>query len=92
MYFMQDPRSALRDSHDRNLEDLFALLRHPSISALPDHRDDVRQTAEALADLMRSYGIEHVRVHETAGHPIVYGDYLHAPGRPTALVYGHYDV
>lgn len=89
---MVAPGERLRLSHDRNLSDLFTLLRHPSISALPDHRQDVRAAAQALAGLMGEYGIENVEVIDTPGHPVVYGEYLHAPGRPTALVYGHYDV
>ena len=81
------------DAHrDERLERLKAFLRIPSISALPEHAPDVRRAAEWLADELRSAGIENVDVSETGGHPIVYGDWLHAEGAPTVIVYGHYDV
>ena len=67
-------------------------LRIPSISALPEHAHDVRRAADWLAGAMTAAGIEHVAVEETGGHPVVYGDWLHADGAPTVLVYGHYDV
>ena len=73
---------------DRYLE----FVRIPSISALPDHAADCRAAAEWLAEDMRSAGIEHVSIDETGGHPVVYGDWLHAAASPTAIVYGHYDV
>ena len=68
------------------------LLRIPSISALPQHADDCRRTAQWLVDALTRAGIEHAEVAETGGHPVVYGDWLHAAGAPTILVYGHYDV
>ncbi len=79
-------------SQDRFLEELKALLRIPSISTLPEHAGDVRRAAEFLAADLRRIGMEHVEVIETAGHPLVYADWLHAEGRPTCLAYGHYDV
>ncbi len=93
---MTDPNAAL-DAHldatlDARLESYKAFLRIPSISALPAHAADCRAAAEWLADAMRTAGIEHVEVCETSGHPLVYGDWLHAEGAPTILVYGHYDV
>src|SRR5437763_10080471 len=78
---------------DRIVESLLEWLRIPSISAHPDHADDVRRSAEFTAQLMRNAGLEHVEVLETAGAPSVYGDHLHAgDGAPRALVYGHHDV
>jgi acetylornithine deacetylase/succinyl-diaminopimelate desuccinylase-like protein len=74
------------------LEELKDFLRIPSISTLPESAAEVRRAADWLADHMRSIGLEHVRVDETAGHPVVAADWLHAPGKPTVLVYGHYDV
>ena len=68
------------------------LLRIPSISALPQHAADCRRAAEWLVDALTRVGVEHAEVAETGGHPVVYGDWLHAPGAPTVLVYGHYDV
>ena len=82
----------LARTRERRLESYKALLRIPSISALPEHAADCRATAEAIAADLRTIGIEHVEVAETGGHPVVYGDWLHAPGAPTVIVYGHYDV
>ena len=67
-------------------------LRIPSISAIPAHADDCRRAATWLAEALRTAGLEHVEVAETGGHPVVYGDWLHAEGAATILVYGHYDV
>src|SRR3954471_15182656 len=78
---------------DRITETLFSWLRIPSISAQPDHADDVRASAEFTADLLRDAGLENVTVIETAGAPAVYGDWLHAgPDPPTVVAYGHHDV
>ena len=81
-----------RENHARFLEELKALLRIPSISTLPEHSGDVRRAAEFLASELRRIGMENVRLIETAGHPLVYADWLHAAGKPTCLCYGHYDV
>jgi len=82
----------LEPRREERLERLKAFLRIPSISALPQHAPDVRRAAEWLADEMRAAGIQNVEVSETSGHPMVYGDWLHAAGAPTVVVYGHYDV
>ena len=74
------------------IDDLKALVRIPSVSTDPAHKADVAAAAEWVAARMRAAGIEHVAVMPTAGHPIVYGDWLHAPGKPTVLFYGHFDV
>ncbi|MBK5289108.1 MAG: dipeptidase [Acidimicrobiia bacterium] len=71
---------------------LDAWLRIPAISADPSHRDDVRASAEWCAGEMRTAGLERVQLLETAGHPAVYGEWLHASDAPTVLVYGHHDV
>ncbi len=76
----------------RLLDELFALIRIPSVSTLPEHAADVARAAEFTAEKMRQAGLENVEVIPTAGHPLVYGDWLHAPGKPTVLCYGHYDV
>jgi acetylornithine deacetylase/succinyl-diaminopimelate desuccinylase-like protein len=77
---------------DRFLEELFALLRVPSISTLPEHVGDVRHVAEMLVAELKRIGMENVKLIETEGHPLVYADWLHADGKPTCLCYGHYDV
>lgn len=74
------------------VETLLDFLRIPSISALPDHADDVQQAAVWVADRLQASGIEHVEIMPTEGHPVVYGDWLHAPNQPTILIYGHFDV
>ena len=74
------------------LADFVEFLRIPSISALPEHAPDMRRAAEWLARRLREAGLEHVSVEQTGGHPVVYADWLHAEGAPTALVYAHYDV
>jgi acetylornithine deacetylase/succinyl-diaminopimelate desuccinylase-like protein len=79
-------------NREARLESLFELLRIPSISTLPEHEPDVRRAAAWIADELTRIGLEHAEVSETAGHPMVYADWLHAEGAPTILVYCHYDV
>jgi acetylornithine deacetylase/succinyl-diaminopimelate desuccinylase-like protein len=81
-----------RQNYPRFLDELKSLLRIPSVSTLPEHAGDCRSAAELLAADLGKIGMENVRLIETAGHPLVYADWLHAPGKPTALTYGHYDV
>ncbi|MFP5234957.1 MAG: dipeptidase [Acidobacteriota bacterium] len=81
-----------RTNHPRFLNELKDLLRIPSISTLPEHAADCRKTAQTLAAELRRIGMEHVRLIEGQGHPLVYADWLHAAGKPTVLTYGHYDV
>jgi len=77
---------------DRFLEELFELLRIPSVSADPAHAGDVVRCAEAVAEALRKAGATGVEVLPTAGYPVVYGERLVDPQAPTVLVYGHYDV
>ncbi len=79
-------------SHDRFLQELKAFLSIPSVSTLPDHKPDVERACGFVAERLRAAGIENVERIPTAGHPLVYGEWLKAPGRPTVLCYGHYDV
>jgi acetylornithine deacetylase/succinyl-diaminopimelate desuccinylase-like protein len=81
-----------RQNHPRFLNELKDLLRIPSVSTLPEHQSDCRRAAEALAAELTRIGMEHARLLETEGHPMVYADWLHAAGKPTVLFYGHYDV
>ena len=82
----------LEQNRDRFVEDLKDALRIPSVSAQPKHKEDVKRCAEHLANHLRALGMTRVEVVPTAGHPIVYAEWTGAPGKPTALVYGHYDV
>ncbi len=84
--------SYLASNQDRFQEELFEFLRIPSISALPENAADVQAAAEWVAARMGQAGIENVEILPTEGHPVVYGDWLHAPGKPTILIYGHFDV
>jgi acetylornithine deacetylase/succinyl-diaminopimelate desuccinylase-like protein len=81
-----------KENNDDHLEELKEFLRIPSISAVTGHQPDIRRCADWLADALRRSGLENIEIMPTAGHPVVYADWLHAPGKPTVLVYGHYDV
>jgi acetylornithine deacetylase/succinyl-diaminopimelate desuccinylase-like protein len=87
----------IHTNRDRYIAELKTYLAIPSISALPAHQADVKRCAEWTADEMRRIGLENVRLIETPGNPVVYGDWLHASRAeggpaPTILFYGHYDV
>jgi acetylornithine deacetylase/succinyl-diaminopimelate desuccinylase-like protein len=84
--------SHLAETRGARYESYLSFLRIPSISALPDHAPDCRAAARWLTDALTTAGLEHAELLETGGHPVVYADWLHAPGAPTVLVYGHYDV
>jgi acetylornithine deacetylase/succinyl-diaminopimelate desuccinylase-like protein len=79
-------------NRDRYIDEMKKYLAIPSISALPEHKGDVRQCAEWTRDEMQRIGLNNCRLEETPGHPVVYGEWLGAPGAPTILFYGHYDV
>jgi acetylornithine deacetylase/succinyl-diaminopimelate desuccinylase-like protein len=79
-------------NRDRYIDEMKRYLAIPSISALPEHKGDVRACAEWTRDEMQRIGLQQCRLEETPGHPVVYGEWLGAPGAPTILFYGHYDV
>ncbi len=81
-----------RQNYSSFLDDLKALLRIPSISTLPEHKDDCRRAAESLAVELKRIGMDNARLIDTECHPLVYADWLHATGKPTVLIYAHYDV
>src|SRR6201992_4126256 len=89
---MEQIRQYIEDNKQRLLDELFELLRFPSVSADPKYRPDVLNTAEHVAKKLRDAGADNVEVCETAGYPIVYGEKIIDPSKPTVLVYGHYDV
>ncbi len=82
---------AKKNEH-RFLEELKVLLRIPSVSTVPEHRLDIDRAAGFIVSELKRIGLEHVEAIPTAGHPLVYADWLHAAGKPTVLFYAHYDV
>lgn len=92
MSHLQALTSYFETKRDEHLDELKEFLRIPSVSALSDHKSDMQTAAAWLADSLTKAGLEHVSIDETKGHPVVYADWLHAEGKPTILVYGHYDV
>jgi acetylornithine deacetylase/succinyl-diaminopimelate desuccinylase-like protein len=82
----------INTNRDKYVEQLKEYLAIPSISALPQHQADVKRCAEWTADEMRRIGMQNVKLIDTPGFPVVYGDWVNAPGAPTILFYGHYDV
>ena len=86
------PLEYLATHQDRSLRELIEFARIPSVSADPKHQTDIATASEWVADQLRQAGPIKVRSISTAGNPVVYGEWLGAPGAPTLLIYGHYDV
>lgn len=82
----------LTTNRQLHLDQLMEFLRIPSISALPAHMPDVQRAAQWLQDRLKQAGIESVQILPTGAHPVVYGEWLRAPGKPTVLIYGHFDT
>ncbi|HCA80237.1 MAG TPA: dipeptidase [Bacteroidetes bacterium] len=89
---MQQLLAYLEANRERTLAELKEFISIPSVSSQSDHADDMRRCAEWISAHLKAIGLEHVQVMETAGHPLVYADWLGAPEAPTVLLYGHYDV
>lgn len=87
-----DWRQYLAANQERFEQELLDFLRIPSISALPAHAADVERAAQWVAGRVAQAGMEHVAIMATGGHPVVYADWLHAPGQPTLMIYGHFDT
>ncbi len=85
-------REYLAENRDRFLAELLDFVRIPSVSSLPEHAGDVQRAAEWVATRLQAADIEGVQILATGGHPVVYGEWLHAPGKPTIMIYGHFDV
>jgi len=79
-------------ARERYLEEFLEFLRIPSISTLSEHKPDIARCAEWLTGQLSRAGMKRVEIMPTGGHPLVYGECLEAPGKPTVLIYGHYDV
>jgi acetylornithine deacetylase/succinyl-diaminopimelate desuccinylase-like protein len=84
--------SYLDQQKSQHLEDLLDFLRIASISSLPEHAQEVKRAGQWVADRLVKAGIEGVQVLQTGGHPVVYGEWLHADGKPTIMIYGHFDT
>ncbi|MGO4348480.1 dipeptidase [Paenibacillus sp. MCAF9] len=84
--------SYFQNLREQHLDELKQFLTIPSISALSTHKNGMNEAAKWVAAKLEKAGLENVEIHPTAGHPIVYAEHIHAPGKPTVLIYGHYDV
>lgn len=82
----------IQSNQNLYVEELKTFLRIPSISTLPENKEDMKHCAAFVADKLQQAGMSRVEIFPTEGHPIVYGEWLGAPGKPTVLIYGHYDV
>lgn len=89
---MQKTQNYIQESKDRFLQELIELLKIPTVSADSAYAQEVIRGAEKVAEFLTAAGAENVEICKTAGHPIVYGEKIVDPSRPTVLVYGHYDV
>jgi acetylornithine deacetylase/succinyl-diaminopimelate desuccinylase-like protein len=86
------PEEFLEETREQGLRELEDFLRIPSISSQPERAADVRRAADHLVEQYERIGLQNAGIIETAGHPVVYADWLKAPSKPTVLLYGHYDV
>lgn len=89
---MQEVTTYIQNNKDKFIGELKDFLRIQSISTLPEHKEAINTAAEFVAGKLKAAGISRVNIFKTEGHPIVYGEWLGAPGKPTVLIYGHYDV
>ncbi|MFQ5791615.1 MAG: dipeptidase, partial [Acidobacteriota bacterium] len=89
---MEKVADFIQANGDRYVEELREFCAIPSVSARSEHKGDIQRCAQWVAEQMKAVGLENVEICPTAGHPIVYADWQHAPGKPTLLFYGHYDV
>jgi acetylornithine deacetylase/succinyl-diaminopimelate desuccinylase-like protein len=89
---LKDVIKYIRDNMDSYIEELKEFLRIPSISTLPESKKEVERCAKFVAGNLKKIGMSRVEIFKTEGHPLVYAEWLGAPGKPTVLVYGHYDV
>jgi acetylornithine deacetylase/succinyl-diaminopimelate desuccinylase-like protein len=82
----------IKENENTYIEELKEFLRIPSISTIQENKEDIKRAADFVAAKLKDAGLNRVEVYKTEGHPIVYGEWLGAPGKPTVLIYGHYDV
>ncbi|MGI6321690.1 MAG: dipeptidase [Bacteroidales bacterium] len=89
---MKDLKNYIESNKDRFLEELFGLIRIPSISAKSEHKDDMVKAAEYIKNSLIEAGVDKAEVMPTKGNPVVYGEKMIDENAPTVIVYGHYDV
>lgn len=89
---MKDIIDCIEKNRENYLGELIEFLKIPSISTLPENKNDINRCAEFVSDSLKKIGLSRVEIFKTEGHPLVYGEWLGAPGKPTVLIYGHYDV
>ncbi len=89
---MKDLKAYIQDNKDRILNDLFELIRIPSISSKEAHKDDMYKAANWISEYLVKKGADQAEVCDTEGHPVVYGEKIIDPSLPTVIIYGHYDV
>jgi len=89
---MQNVVGYINSNREKYVEELKDFLKIPSISTLVANKSDMITAANFISKKLNDAGMENVKIIETKGHPMVYADWLHTPGKPTVLVYGHYDV
>lgn len=89
---MENVLKYIRDNRESYINELKDFLRIPSISTLSENKADINACANFVMDKLKIAGMSRVEIFQTEGHPIVYGEWLGAPGKPTVLIYGHYDV
>ena len=89
---MKDLKNYIETHKQLFLDELFSFLKIPSVSAKPEHKEDMAKACLFLQEKIKKAGADICEVHTTKGHPIVYGEKIIDPKKPTVLVYGHYDV
>ena len=89
---MKEVINYIDSNKDRYINELKEFLRIPSISTLAENKNDMQSAARFVADKLKDAGLNKIEIFPTEGHPLVYGEWLGAPGKPTVLIYGHYDV
>jgi len=82
----------VKSNLDNYVEELKDYLRIPSVSTTAEHKNDMVTCAKFVSDKLKVAGMKKVKIFKTERHPLVYAEWLNAPGKPTVLIYGHYDV
>ena len=89
---MKEVINYIENNRGRYVDELKEFLRIPSISTLAENKADMQTAAQFVADKLKDAGLNKIEIFQTEGHPLIYGEWLGTPGKPTVLIYGHYDV